>query len=320
MQHLSGIDRARTALEKGERLPIGALQPVVARQLAALPRWRSRSARRAATQRRGLFRCPTAARGCRIHAPSGARRNAASAFADRRIELHDRARRCRRHRARHDQRPGFADSAAGRSIIPGSIWNESERGTNALGLAAMTGKPVAIYGTRALFRLSWPSELHGGADLQFARRIFSACSTHPAPMRRGRSTRMRSCAWRRPKSRTASIFQELSGNFVFAFHPRVEYLDTLSAGLISVSPAGDITSINRSGRALLAGLPATLGSHFDALFESGFGTAMDGLLSGGVIRIRDRAGSSVFMVCRQIAQGRGSPPHQAVSPPPGPIA
>ena len=29
MQHLSGIDRARAALEKGDRFPVGALPPIV---------------------------------------------------------------------------------------------------------------------------------------------------------------------------------------------------------------------------------------------------------------------------------------------------
>lgn len=96
------------------------------------------------------------------------------------------------------------------------------------------------------------------------------------------------------------IFQEGSGSFIFAFHPRMEYLDTISAGLLSVSRDGGVISLNRPGIKLLAGLPAMIGNHFDELFEAGFGSAMDGLLNGGVIRIRDRAGSGLFMVCRQI--------------------
>ncbi|MBD9488745.1 sigma-54-dependent Fis family transcriptional regulator [Ensifer sp. ENS11] len=96
------------------------------------------------------------------------------------------------------------------------------------------------------------------------------------------------------------IYQECSESFIFAFHPRVEYLDTLSAGLLSVSRDGRVISLNRPGRALLTGLPAMIGNHFDDLFEAGFGAAMDELLGGGAIRIRDKAGSGVFMVCRQI--------------------
>jgi transcriptional regulator with PAS, ATPase and Fis domain len=59
-----------------------------------------------------------------------------------------------------------------------------------------------------------------------------------------------------------------------------------------------------------------MGSHFDALFGSRFGTAMDGLLKGGVIRIRDMAGSGVFMVCRQIGQRSGMPERRPAAPMP----
>ena len=313
MQRLSGIDRARNALEKGERLPIGALQPVVADS------WqRCRDG--------GLD--PSAAPRQSVVAFSDVRQRRETAASMRRLALAEM-------QLLHSQIAGsnfmialgdadgivldtisdqeFADSAAGRAIIPGSMWNESERGTNALGLAAMTGKPVAIYGREHYFAC------HGHLSCMAAPifnsqgdllGLLDASCAHEARQEHTHALVRMAAA----QIENGLVFQEFSGNFVFAFHPRVEYLDTLSAGLISVSPAGDITSINRSGRALLAGLPATLGSHFDALFESGFGTAMDGLLSGGVIRIRDRAGSSVFMACRQIAQGRGSPPPQAVSP------
>ncbi|MBB3454625.1 transcriptional regulator of acetoin/glycerol metabolism [Rhizobium sp. BK313] len=313
MQRLSGIDRARNALEKGERLPIGALQPVVADS------WqRCRDG--------GLD--PSAAPRQSVVAFSDVRQRRETAASMRRLALAEM-------QLLHSQIAGsnfmialgdadgivldtisdqeFAGSAAGRSIIPGSMWNESERGTNALGLAAMTGKPVAIYGREHYFAC------HGHLSCMAAPifnsqgdllGLLDASCAHEARQEHTHALVRMAAA----QIENGLVFQEFSGNFVFAFHPRVEYLDTLSAGLISVSPAGDITSINRSGRALLAGLPATLGSHFDALFESGFGSAMDGLLSGGVIRIRDRAGSSVFMACRQIAQGRGSPPRQAVSP------
>jgi len=104
------------------------------------------------------------------------------------------------------------------------------------------------------------------------------------------------------------IYQDQSKSFVFAFHPRVEYLDTLSAGLISISLEGEVISLNRPGRLLLAGLSTAPNSHFDALFEAGFTAALEGLLGGGVIRLRDRAGSGVFMVCRQIGARRAPPP------------
>ena len=96
------------------------------------------------------------------------------------------------------------------------------------------------------------------------------------------------------------IYQETAGHFIFAFHPRAEYLDTLSSGLIAVSQEGSVASVNRPGQTLLAGLPALQGSHFEELFDGKFGVAIENMMRGGVIRIRDRAGSGVFMVCRQI--------------------
>ncbi|TCR87779.1 sigma-54-dependent Fis family transcriptional regulator [Rhizobium sp. BK376] len=309
MQHLSGMDRARNALEKGERFPVGALQAVVADS------WQ---------------RCREGGldpRGMPLHsvvAFSDVRRRREAAASMRRLALAEM-------QLLHSQIAGsnfmialgdadgivldtisdqeFADSAAGRSIIPGSMWNEDERGTNALGLAAMTGKPVAIYGREHYFachgHLSCMAAPVFNSQGELLGLLDASCAHEARQEHTHALVRMAAS-----QIENGLVFQEFSGNFVFAFHPRVEYLDTLSAGLISVSPGGDITSINRSGRALLAGLPATLGSHFDALFESGFGAAMDGLLSGVIIRIRDRAGSSVFMACRQIAQGRSSPPRQ----------
>ncbi len=266
MQRLSGIDRARNALEKGERLPIGALQPVVADS------WqRCRDG--------GLD--PSAAPRQSVVAFSDVRQRRETAASMRRLALAEM-------QLLHSQIAGsnfmialgdadgivldtisdqeFAGSAAGRSIIPGSMWNESERGTNALGLAAMTGKPVAIYGREHYFAC------HGHLSCMAAPifnsqgdllGLLDASCAHEARQEHTHALVRMAAA----QIENGLVFQEFSGNFVFAFHPRVEYLDTLSAGLISVSPAGDITSINRSGRALLAGLPATLGSHFDALFE-----------------------------------------------------
>jgi transcriptional regulator with PAS, ATPase and Fis domain len=116
------------------------------------------------------------------------------------------------------------------------------------------------------------------------------------------------------------IFQERSDSFIFAFHPRAEYLDTLSAGLIAVSRDGEVFSLNRPGVTLLAGLPTDRGSHFNTLFEASFSAAMDGLLRGGLIKIKDRAGSGLFMVCRQIGQRGAVGANRRLSRPPAAVA
>ncbi len=197
----------------------------------------------------------------------------------------------------------FADSEEGRSIIPGSVWREKERGTNALGLAVVERQPVAIYGREHYFnchgRLSCMAAPILDSRGEVLGLLDASCANEARQQHTHALVRMATS-----QIENGLIYHERSDSFIFAFHPRAEYLDTLSAGLIAVSRDGRIHSLNRPGTALLAGLPVEVGSHFGTLFDGAFGTAMDGLLKGGVIRIRDRAGSGVFMVCRQI--GRSS--------------
>ena len=315
MQHLSGMDRARTALEKGDRFPVGALTPLVADS------WQ---------------RC----RDLNLD-PRGAPRHSVVAFSDvkRRREASAAMRllALAEMQLLYSQIAGsnfmialgdadgivldtisdqhFADSEAGRSIIPGSMWNESERGTNALGLAGTMGKPVAIYGREHYFashgHLSCMASPIFSSNGEILGLLDASCAHEARQEHTHALVRMAAA-----QIENGLIFQESSQSFVFAFHPRVEYLDTQSAGLISVSLQGAVLSMNRPGKALLHGLPAASGHHFDSLFEAGFGNAVDGLLKGGVIRIRDRAGSGVFMVCRQIGdRGRPMPARPTASMP-----
>jgi transcriptional regulator of acetoin/glycerol metabolism len=315
MQHLSVMDRARHALEKGDRFPVGALPPLVADS------WQ---------------RCRDAGLD-----PRGTPRQSIVPFAEVRRRREDnvamRGLALAEMQLLHSQISGsnfmialgdadgivldtisdqhFADSAAGRAIIPGSMWNEAERGTNALGLAAATEGPVAIYGREHYFachgHLSCMAAPIFNSLGEILGLLDASCANEARQEHTHALVRMAAA-----QIENGLVFQECSGSFVFAFHPRAEYLDTLSAGLVSVSADGRVTSINRPGKTLLSGLPATMGSHFDALFGSRFGTAMDGLLKGGVIRIRDMAGSAVFMVCRQIGHHRAMPAKRVEAPMP----
>jgi sigma-54 dependent transcriptional regulator, acetoin dehydrogenase operon transcriptional activator AcoR len=299
MQHLSSMDRARNALERGDRFPVGTLPAVVAeswqrcRALGLDPRSEPRQnviafsqVKDRREQNAALRRLALAEMQLLYSQIAGSNFMIALGDADG-IVLDTIS----------DQQ--FAESAPGRSIIPGSIWDENLRGTNALGLAAAYHKPIAIYGREHYFS--------GQGHL--------SCMAAPILNSRGETMGLldASCAHEARQEHTHAlvrmaaaqienglIFQECSESFIFAFHPRMEYLDTMSAGLLSVSSDGGVISLNRPGITLLAGLPAMIGRHFDELFEAGFGAAMDGLLSGGAIRIRDRAGSGLFMVCRQI--------------------
>ncbi len=302
MQHLlSGIDRARLALEAGQRVPSGALSSSVSsswqrcRETGLDPRSRPR----------GEI-IPFVEVGHRREALATLRR---LALAEMQL-LHSQIAGSNFVIALGDGEGvvldtisdhQFAESEAGRSIVPGSVWRERERGTNALGLAVMERQPVAVYGREHYFachgHLSCMAAPILDAEGNVLGLLDASCTNEARQQHTHALVRMAAS-----QIENGLIYQQRSESFIFAFHPRVEYLDTLSAGLIALSREGAVHSLNRPGTALLAGLPVDQGIHFDDLFEAGFGSAMDGLLNGGVVRIRDRAGSSVFMVCRQIGR------------------
>jgi transcriptional regulator of acetoin/glycerol metabolism len=299
MQALSNIERARFALENGQRVPSATLSPVVSaswercRQLGLDPGAEPRDVvvafgdvQRRREDHSGLRRLALAEMQLLHSQIAGS--NFLIAFADPDGVVLDTI---------SDQH--FADSRGGRSIIPGSAWGETERGTNGLGLAVLLKEPVAIYGREHYFRchghLSCMAAPILDANGALVGLLDASCSNEARQLHTHALVRMAAA-----QIENGLIYQARSNVFIFAFHPRAEYLDTLSAGLLAVSRDGEVSSLNRPGQALLAGLPAAQGCHFEDLFEGRFGAAMDGLLDGGVMRIRDRAGSTVFMVCRQI--------------------
>lgn len=301
MQHLSGMDRARSALERGLRFPAGMLSAQVAtswercRDLGLDPRSRPRGEVIPFAQVRQRREALAALRRLALaemqllHSQI-AGSNFTIALGDAQGVVLDTI---------SDQQ--FADSEEGRAIIPGSVWREKERGTNALGLVVLERQPVAVYGREHYFSCHGHLSCMAAPILDSRGEVLGLLDASCANEARQQHTHalVRMAA---SQIENGLIYQERSESFIFAFHPRVEYLDTLSAGLIAVSRDGQVRSLNRPGVTLLAGLPVDIGGHFETLFDGAFGTAMDGLLNGGVIRIRDRAGSGVFMVCRQIGR------------------
>jgi transcriptional regulator of acetoin/glycerol metabolism len=217
----------------------------------------------------------------------------------------------------------FAESAAGRAIVPGSVWREEERGTNALGLAVLERAPVAIYGREHFFAC------HGhltciavpvfdpSGDL--AGLIDASCSNEARQQHTHALLRMAAA-----EMENALIYQAHADALILAFHPRPEYLDTLSAGLVAVTPDGEVRSVNRPGEALLAGLDVRIGASIEDLFDVRFAAAVDTLIGDGILRARDRAGSALYLVCRRLGGLAPRTPRPAAAaklpaPPPAPL-
>ena len=305
MQPLTPVDRARLALERGQRIPEAALPPAIVESWrrcldfgldpnaspseVVAPFTEVTRKRNAFRTLRGLALAEMQALHSQI-----AGSNFMIAFADADGVVLDTL---------SDQ--AFSDSAAGRDIIPGNVWFERARGTNALGLAIATSAPAAVYGREHFF------SSHAGLSCMAAPivdprgalvgLIDASCANEARQQHTHALLRMAAV-----QVENSLIFQDRPDSFILAFHPRGEFLDTLSAGLLATSADGEVLSVNRAGAALLAGLPANGGANFAALFDRRFGEALTEMLNGGIVRIRDRAGSSVFMACRRIGRARAA--------------
>ncbi len=292
--------QARTALESGARIPAGVLAPEVGRswerclaggldplrrpkdEVIAFADVRARREEQALLRRLALTQMQL------LHEQI-AGSNFMIAFADAGGVVLD---------ALSD--PLFADSEAGRSIVPGSVWLESGRGTNALGLALIEQAPAAIYGREHFFACHGHLSCVAVPIFDPSDRLVGLLDASSANEARQQHThalvRMAGSA-----IENGLIINSRPDMLLLALHPRAEYLDTLSAGLVALSPEGEVVSLNRAARALLAGLDTRPGQAFDALFEPGFGSVVDELRANGIARLGDRAGSLLYVACRRFA-------------------
>lgn len=118
-----------------------------------------------------------------------------------------------------DQR--FAESTAGRTIIPGSTWDEATRGTNALGVVVTERQPAAVYGREHYFAchgdLSCMAAPICDSDGRMLGLLDASCANDARQQHTHVLVRMAAS-----QIENGLIYQEREGEFIFAFHPRME--------------------------------------------------------------------------------------------------
>ena len=189
--------------------------------------------------------------------------------------------------------PSFRATARNASIRPGTTWTERRCGTNALGTVAQIGQPLTVY----------------GGEHFFAHHATLTCTAAPILGPDGKVVGVLDasshCGSRQPHTRALvamaatqienGLFRlHHSVDIIVAFHNRGEYLNTLSAGLLALSPDGTVLRANRQARFLLQGLPALPGRHFDDLFRTRFAVLMTTARSREHQSLEDRVGSSLI--------------------------
>lgn len=190
----------------------------------------------------------------------------------------------------------FAESDAGRAVIPGSVWSEDLRGTNALGLCITTRAPVQVYGGEHFLRV------HGDVSCISAP-IFDGRGGLAGVLDASSGSTIR-------QQHTAALVQMSASNIensliraahdrriVLQFHPRPEYLGTLSVGMLVLDEGFAVHAVNRRGEAFLTGFSTLLGEAFDNIFDQRFEDVAQRLFQGETLRLRDRMGSGLSVRC-----------------------
>lgn len=190
----------------------------------------------------------------------------------------------------------FAESDAGKAVVPASVWTEELRGTNALGLCISTRRPAQVYGGEHFLRahsdvscISAPIfDGRGGlAGVLDASSRSTVRQQHTAALVQMSASNIENCLIRSAHDR----------RIVLQFHPRPEYLGTLSVGMLVLEDDGAVHAVNRKGEMFLAGIRNLIGTGFNTIFEQRFEDVALRLAQGETLRVRDRMGSAVSMRC-----------------------
>lgn len=184
----------------------------------------------------------------------------------------------------------FRDSKPGKSIIPGSVWVESTRGTNAMGTTAIIRQPLIVHGEEHFFlnhsdvSCFAAPVFHSNGELAGVLDASSDCrarNQHTLVLMQMAATHVEN-----------SLFlREQRLHLILLFHSRFEMLNSVSGGLIAFSEDGRLVAINQRGRAMLSGLPVRPGAAFESIFQSTFEHAEADLAAGRTPVLRDLLGS-----------------------------
>ena len=208
----------------------------------------------------------------------------------------------------------FLNSQASKVVIPGSVWLEKYRGTNGLGLSLQTKSPTIVAGGEHFFTS------HGGLSC-FASPIFDHNQNIVGVLDASTDTSTRQDhTLALVKLSAKSVEQKIFlNNFrhvnVYSFHPRSEYLQTNSIGLIAVNEAGGIEGVNSNARIMLSGVYTDDVRDFYNIFTTPFNNIAHEMNIDKTVQVKDWLGSTVFMKLFQKQQTSSSNTKKSSSAP-----
>ncbi len=196
--------------------------------------------------------------------------------------------------------PEFQAADCAKSVQPGSIWLEEIRGTNALGLALVTGRSSVVTGGEHFFGCHAGVSCVSVPILASDGRIVGLldASSEIADRQAHTSALVNLAAITIENRLFAETHRQ---DHVLRFHPRAEFLETQGVGMIALDGDGRITGANRMAGRLLSGLSLDRTTGFAELFRDDFRAAIRRPGQGDVTLLADLTGARYFSRLRPAA-------------------
>jgi transcriptional regulator of acetoin/glycerol metabolism len=180
----------------------------------------------------------------------------------------------------------FRNSNCGKSILPGSIWSEEIRGTNALGLALHSGASCNVTGREHFFAKEGSVSCLSAPIFDSSGQLIGLLdASSEVAARQHHTLALVNLAAQNVENRL--FVDDHRGDYIIQFHPRQEYLQTQNVGMIAFNQDGQITGTNRRTGELLTGMKLNSSPTYQDVFKGQFHPLIDRICKGEVVQITD---------------------------------
>lgn len=188
----------------------------------------------------------------------------------------------------------FYNSKARKVVIPGSVWKEEYRGTNGLGLTLKTKSASIVAGGEHFFNEHCHLSCFASPIFDHNQNIVGIidASTDTSSRQDHTLALVKLSAKSVEQKLFLNSFQHTN---IYSFHPRSEYLNTNSIGLIAVNDDGEIEGVNSNARVMLSGIFKDTTNDFFNIFTTPYHKIAYDLNLDKVLKVKDWLGSSLFI-------------------------
>jgi transcriptional regulator of acetoin/glycerol metabolism len=197
----------------------------------------------------------------------------------------------------------FRSSGSSADIIVGSCWAEAQCGTNGLGTALASGRPVAVTGAEHFFLKYGDISCTAAPILDGQGRVLGVLDASSYVEARQRHTQalVRMSAIR---VENVLLVEQMRGHLVVAVHAREEFLGTLGCGMLAFDGNGRVSAMNARAQGVFGTAALRLGMAFEDLFHTPFARAAAGLQADTDATWRDASGQPVAVRCLRPPEAR----------------